>query len=628
MASSDYRPLRSLPDGPSIDADDLSARTFPRLWLSGPLSEIAAPELVVWTMANDDAWAWRYRVRDAHGSPYEILIDAEVGSRFRIRPLARTISAPVYVESPVTTPVREARDLVGLDSSGYLQGPYSDVRLGAQIGLRGLTGGGKLKQGNDGFRFVPGDGKANQVNAFYHINHTHDFYKSLGIDQADFPLPVLLHYDDGSGEPFLNAMYDPADGSARGMLAIGQGPDGEDFCLDTDVVYHEYSHFVMAQINPDFFNYVALETAGMNEGFADYFAGLQNGNPRIGEFISPLLQGTAALRDLSSRRHYPEDTGDTKSTLRGNGYNGYTEPHVLGELIGGAMWDLRNVIGSQEAAKLLLSSLSLLGSGSSFPDVRAALLETDQKLFQSQYSDTIKAVFDERGINTMVASYLSPDSFTSLRQQAQVLIGPILKYGNPAYTFFDPEDMGATFVSNRTYHFSGYVFDDRITSVTLKVSDAQNVVADNLTQTQDISKNDIPSAVSQDPGRSFEFPLNFPDSLSGQTVTLSLSFKRGTTAAWTSSAKVSIVSDPGASKPVVPEPPSAKRQLLGDGNGDRKISIEDATLALRVLVGLVPMTDEYLFSMDSTPLHADGSIGDNRLTTSDASVILRKAVGL
>lgn|GEM_PF-1511463 len=61
-------------------------------------------------------------------------------------------------------------------------------------------------------------------------------------------------------------------------------------------------------------------------------------------------------------------------------------------------------------------------------------------------------------------------------------------------------------------------------------------------------------------------------------------------------------------------------RLLGDLNGDGRITPADATLAIRVAIGLTPPTMEILAAGDLN--------GDGRISVGEATVILRTAVGL
>jgi hypothetical protein len=71
----------------------------------------------------------------------------------------------------------------------------------------------------------------------------------------------------------------------------------------------------------------------------------------------------------------------------------------------------------------------------------------------------------------------------------------------------------------------------------------------------------------------------------------------------------------------------------GDLNGDGKVNIQDATLALRMAVGLTPPTDSQTQAGDVAPVPGSGPragqpFGDGKIDIADATRILRYAIGL
>lgn len=66
----------------------------------------------------------------------------------------------------------------------------------------------------------------------------------------------------------------------------------------------------------------------------------------------------------------------------------------------------------------------------------------------------------------------------------------------------------------------------------------------------------------------------------------------------------------------------------GDVNGDGKIEVVDAMLALRIAVGLDPTTDNALLYGDVAPLVDGRPNPDGRINAADAMLILRKALNL
>jgi type IV pilus assembly protein PilY1 len=69
-------------------------------------------------------------------------------------------------------------------------------------------------------------------------------------------------------------------------------------------------------------------------------------------------------------------------------------------------------------------------------------------------------------------------------------------------------------------------------------------------------------------------------------------------------------------------------KLLGDLNGDGRVDLVDAVLALRISIGLEPLTADVLARADVAPLVNGVPQPDGKLDVGDVVVILRKAVGL
>jgi hypothetical protein len=81
--------------------------------------------------------------------------------------------------------------------------------------------------------------------------------------------------------------------------------------------------------------------------------------------------------------------------------------------------------------------------------------------------------------------------------------------------------------------------------------------------------------------------------------------------------------------PVIPVVPPATSILpTGDINGDGKVDVADALLALQISVGSVAVTAAHLVNGDVAPLVGAKPVPDGIITVADALVILRKVVGL
>jgi hypothetical protein len=153
--------------------------------------------------------------------------------------------------------------------------------------------------------------------AYYHTIVVHDYIKYVdpSFTGMDFQLPCSINVA-GS----CNAYWD---GSSINFYAAGGGCPN--IAQMPTVVYHEYGH----GITENFYYPVNLpywdETGGMHEGWSDFIANCITDQPLEGRGWSG--PGTY-LRSSDNTAQYP-----------GSGCGG--EPHCMGDILVGALWDMR-----------------------------------------------------------------------------------------------------------------------------------------------------------------------------------------------------------------------------------------------------------------------------------------------
>ncbi len=103
--------------------------------------------------------------------------------------------------------------------------------------------------------------------------------------------------------------------------------------FDPSVIAHEAGHSLFGAIYPTYFN---TEIGGLNEGFADYFANVFLGDPRVGLVM---LRGEA-LRDSATVR-----TRDGNMKL----YQPMMPVHDMGERVSTALWRSREILTDKRA---------------------------------------------------------------------------------------------------------------------------------------------------------------------------------------------------------------------------------------------------------------------------------------
>ncbi|HNY12115.1 MAG TPA: M36 family metallopeptidase [Candidatus Wallbacteria bacterium] len=213
-----------------------------------------------------------------------------------------------------------------------------------------------------------------EVNAYYHTNKIHDFFKNFGFTGLDRAMEVTVHY----GDNYDNAFFSPMSGS----ISLGDGKQLNDLSKEESVIYHEYTHAVTnAMVQMPY----KAESGAMNEGFSDYFACTVTDDPEVGEWAMAKLN-RPYIRTLVNKTHYPEDIQN--------------EVHADSNIYGGALWDLRKELGQSTSDKLIHFSRNYLKGKSNpkFTDGINALISADKEYFRGINASKIKAVFEARGI--------------------------------------------------------------------------------------------------------------------------------------------------------------------------------------------------------------------------------------
>ncbi len=160
--------------------------------------------------------------------------------------------------------------------------------------------------------------EACERDAFYHTNIVHDWVAAIdpSFTALDYEMPVNVNINQT-----CNAFWD---GTGVNFFHAGGG------CANTaqvpDVVYHEYGHgdvqFCFAPV---------FATSAEHEGFADYHACSLTGQAHMGRGMNG--PGTY-LRNLDNEMQFPAPECNN-------------EGHCLGQVIGGALWHMRENLSAK-----------------------------------------------------------------------------------------------------------------------------------------------------------------------------------------------------------------------------------------------------------------------------------------
>ncbi|SNY53564.1 M4 family metallopeptidase [Paractinoplanes atraurantiacus] len=309
-----------------------------------------------------------------HGATVSLpLVRSDSGS-YLMKDLTRTV--------PITTWDARGRDYYDLMGGAWPEGlaPFASpsTTLGAD-----LTDAGAVDAAWDAAKVV-------------------DWYKQkLGrdsLDDAGMPVDSIVGITYG-GSPWVNAYWDGT------RMVYGSG-DAEYLPLsaDPDVVGHEMTHGVVEHTAGLVY---AGQPGALNEAIADYFgnaidvdaSGTPMSDPQAsllgGDLCRTLAPAQCALRDLDDGATTADFQHliDTPSMDDGG-------VHLNSTIVSGALWDLRQALGTTVADKIVYRALTdYLTPMSDFVDARDAVLAS-AKSFRLPKGDlkVVQRAFDSRGI--------------------------------------------------------------------------------------------------------------------------------------------------------------------------------------------------------------------------------------
>jgi len=328
-------------------------------------------------------------------------VDAISGEPLRSFTLARRAPGRVYRANPIATPTPEVLELENMTGDGtHLEGRAGTVYhyvSGSVEDFGALELDQLATSDGTGFYYTPSpsiirfDDPFTEVNLYYHVDRIDSYFREVHGHTPFRSLMVVANYGEGPDQPYNNAFSTPITTALHGIF-FGQGT-GVDFGLDGDVVYHEFTHFVIDELTQmgyldTLFDAYGMHFApgGLHEGLADYFSSSVMDESTTGEYA----MGAGGARDLVNDLVCPDDV--------------FGEPHEDGRIIGGVTWEIRETLGASDLADaLVFGALTMLTPVATFEDFAAALndtaaaLQADGDLTQTQ-TDSVAAVLDARGM--------------------------------------------------------------------------------------------------------------------------------------------------------------------------------------------------------------------------------------
>jgi hypothetical protein len=296
------------------------------------------------------------------------------------------------------------------------------------------------------------------VQLFYFLNRFHDhllaapigFTEAAGNFQAVNASGLGVGGDAVQGEAIdgANTANGRPDGGHVNNANFSTPPDGQaptmqmylqrrtpywpgiptgDSGTEAETVYHEFVHGLSNRLVtfPDGTSgLVAQQSASMGEGWSDWYAidftdanGWFHDTPASGDAIvfrysagDQLAFRTAAV-DCPVGVAVDGCPGEGIPTEAG-GYTygdlgrilGYPEIHADGEIWVQTLWEAREALGSDVMASIVTRGMELSPPAPSFIDMRNAILQADEVVFDGAHQEALWAIFARRGMGYFAAS--------------------------------------------------------------------------------------------------------------------------------------------------------------------------------------------------------------------------------
>lgn len=232
-----------------------------------------------------------------------------------------------YPQPPHYFPDNQGADLYRLNggSNDYLIGTYVDVRNESDPGNRAQ---GQVQNNTLTFYYAYGDSALDEVNLYYHIDkYRHEYIETdLNLNLGFTQIVTWAHKTgEADGAGFNPGLDELSFGNGDDYDGNDSYPDAKSTALEDKIIYHEYTHAVMDDINPAVHADLSMEEGAIGEGVPDYAAGAFTGRAQI---LNWKRDGNpSAWRDMNNPFYDHYDNLPTNPTTG----EVNAEPHAGGE---------------------------------------------------------------------------------------------------------------------------------------------------------------------------------------------------------------------------------------------------------------------------------------------------------
>ena len=281
-------------------------------------------------------------------------------------------------------------------SEAYVTVTLRDLnRSGSLAGKRVTTSATRaserVRRSDFSFLFTSQEKGFEQVMVYHHVNEAIRHIERLGFRgrRAIFREPVRANVN-GTRED--NSWYSPDEK----LLTFGTGEI--DDAEDGETILHELGHAIQDAIVPDFGQ--SAEAAAMGEGFGDYFAASFFADKKPEQYRTTVMTWDGLLIGLDERRN-PPGLRRVDEQLTFADFKPRGDEHDNGQIWSATLWDVRDVLGRDDADRQILESHFQLDGFTTFDKGARAIIDADENLSRGSHRAALTAVFKRRRIGPL-----------------------------------------------------------------------------------------------------------------------------------------------------------------------------------------------------------------------------------
>jgi len=403
MANGNYFPNIQVSTTPSVSSSSAGQTAQNDLHSTAKITvPVTSSKLVIYRdQKKQFHLAWKIILSsDKPLAAWLYFVDAQSGHViFRLNQLTDiTGDGDVYPTYPGLTSVTD-ESFYRLNGNGYLQGEWAYIKNDSTS---------NAYSSSNSFQYNPEDLHFDEANLYWHIDqYRMDFINNLDngylssygfndiIGHVHAAIPV-----DQYGNPSPNAWFDP-DNQQLYFDAAYPVVGTKDFAKEDKVIYHEYGHAVIYNINSGIMS-LNNEEGAISEGTPDYLAGSYTGRSKIGVYCCTAING---VRDMSNPQI---STYSDYENIMNN--QGYVDPHKGGEFFSSILWDLHNNIDPGRTDHLVYDALFRITGSPTFLGFRDAMMAADAANYDGVDVQEIQDTFASKGVlgSTLSVSISGP----------------------------------------------------------------------------------------------------------------------------------------------------------------------------------------------------------------------------